>query len=62
MKKTEGLRSTDGQLQNSPGDVKYGIGNTVSNTVITVRCRVGAGNIRGTLCKVHDCLTTMPYT
>ena len=34
MKKVKGLRSTNWQLQNSHGDVKYSIGNIVSNTVI----------------------------
>ena len=37
MKKTEGLRSTDGQLQNSHRDVTHGTGNMVNTTVITVR-------------------------
>ena len=34
VKKVKGLRSTDWQLQNSHGDVKYSIGNTVSNSLI----------------------------
>ena len=31
--KVKGVRSTDGQLQNSRGDVKYSMGNMVNNTV-----------------------------
>ena len=36
MKKVKGLRSTNWQLQNSHGDVKYSIGNIVNNVVITM--------------------------
>ena len=36
MKKVKGLRSTEWQLQNSHGDVKYSIGNRVDNIVIIV--------------------------
>ena len=35
MKKVKGLRSTNWLLQNSQGDVKYSIGNIVTNVVIT---------------------------
>ena len=34
--KVKGIRSTNWQLQNSHGDVKYGIGNTVNNIAITM--------------------------
>ena len=57
------LRSTNWQLQNSPGDVKYSIENIVNNNVIT---RYGARwvlKISGdSLCKVYDCLATLLYT
>ena len=46
-KKVRGLRSTNWQLQNSHGDVKYSIGNIVNSIVITVWCQVGTGNIGG---------------
>ena len=36
VKKMKELRSTYWQLQNNPGDVKYSMGNTVSNIVITM--------------------------
>ena len=35
VKKVEGLRSTHWLLQNSHGDVKYSIGNTVNNILMT---------------------------
>ena len=35
VKKVKGLRSADGLLQNGHGDVKYSIGNTVNNILIT---------------------------
>lgn len=35
MKNVKGLRKTDWYLQNSDGDVKYSIGKTVNNIVIT---------------------------
>lgn len=54
VRKAKGLRSTGAQLQNSPGDVKNSIGNTINNTVIIVWCQVGTGNIRGALLKVYD--------
>ena len=37
MKKVKGLRSTGWKLQNSHGDIKYGVGNIVSNIAITMR-------------------------
>ena len=40
MKSVKGLGSTDGQLQNSRGDVKYSTGSIVNNVVITM---YGAG-------------------
>ena len=36
VKKVKGLRSTNWQLQNSQGDVKYCIENIVNNIVITM--------------------------
>ena len=36
VKKVKELRSTNWLLQNSHGDVKYSIGNIVSNIVITI--------------------------
>ena len=36
MKSMKGFRSIYWQLQNSHGDLKHNIGDTVSNTVITV--------------------------
>ena len=52
MEKAEGLRSTNWQLQNSGGEVKYSPGNVVriycSNCVMPLGCR----NYWGTLCKV----------
>ena len=36
MGKIKRLRSTNWQSQNSRGDVKYSIGNTVNNIVITM--------------------------
>lgn len=62
MKTMKGL-STNWQLRNSHGDVKYTIGNTVSNTIIIM---YGAGCILelsgGSLHKVYKCLTTTLYT
>ena len=34
-KKVKGVRRTDWWLQTSPGDVRYSMGNAVSNTAIT---------------------------
>ena len=48
VKQVEGLRSTNWQLQNSHGDVKYRLGFIINNTVITVWCQVGDGNTGGT--------------
>ena len=56
-------RSTDQQLQNSHGDVKYSLGNIVSNIVITTYgARWALNSSGGTLCKVYDCQTTMLYS
>ena len=63
MKKEKGWRSTDGQWQNSHGDVKCGIGNIVNNTVIaTYGAKWVLDLLGGPLCKVHDYLTTILYT
>ena len=43
VKKVKGIRSTNWQLQNSPGDVKYSIGNTV-NDIVTTACMVPGGH------------------
>ena len=37
LKKFKGLRSTNWLLQNSLGDVKYGIGNIVNSILISMR-------------------------
>ena len=47
--KVKGLKSSVWWLQNSHGDVKHSIGNTVNKTVNTQLC---PGNVRGTLCRV----------
>ena len=63
VRKVKGLGSTHWSLRNSHGDVKYSIGNTVSNIIITVWCASWALELSGeTLCKVYDYLTTMLYT
>ena len=36
MKKGKGLRSTNWQLQNSHGDIKYSLGNIVNTIVMTI--------------------------
>lgn len=41
-KKAMGLRSTNGQLQNSHRDVEYSLGDIVNNIVVTVACQMGA--------------------
>lgn len=56
---TEGLRSTDWQPQNSPGDVQYNTENIVNRVVITMHT---SGNKGVTPGKVYDCLTIMLYT
>ena len=59
----KGLRSTDWQLQNGHGDVKYSIGNLVNNIIMTMYCaRWIQELLGGALSKVYDCLTTMLYT
>ena len=61
-RREKGFRSTDRQLLNSHRDVKHSVGNTASNSVITVH---GARQVLeisgGMLCTVCDCLTTMLY-
>ena len=61
MKKVKRLRSTKWQLQNSHGDVKYSVENTVINVVITVygaRWVWVVEILGGSLCKIYDYLTT----
>ena len=44
-------------------DVKYSTGNTVNDIAITMHsARWVVQILRGTLCKIYNCLTTMPYT
>ena len=44
-------------------DVKYSTGNTVNDIAITMHsARWVVQILRGTLCKIYSCLTTMPYT
>ena len=47
VKKVKGLRSTDWQLQNSHGNVKYRIRNTVRSIVITMYGARGVLEIPG---------------
>ena len=59
----KGLRSTDWKLQNSHGDVKYSIGNIVSNIgIILYGSRWVLETSGGTLSKVYEGLSTMLYT
>ena len=51
----------NGSYKQSCG-LDYSIGAVVYNIIITVQCQVDTGNIRGTVYKVCDCLTTMLYT
>ena len=61
--KVKGLRSTNWQLQNSHGDVKYSVGYIVNNIVMTTYgVRRVLEILGGTCCKVYCCLTTMLYT
>ena len=61
--KCKGLRSTSWQLQNSHRDVKYSTRNVVNNTVITMYgARWVPEIMRGSLCKIYDCLNTLLYT
>ena len=56
----KGLRSTNWQLQNCHGDVKYSTGNIVNNIVITMcGARWVMKLLQGTLCKEYDCLANM---
>ena len=41
MKKVKGLKSTDWELQNGHGDVKYNIESTVNNILIITKCQTG---------------------
>ena len=52
--KVKGLRSTNWLLQNSHGDVRYSIGNTANDIVVTM-CggRWALGVSGGPLCKVQ---------
>ena len=63
LKKVKGLRSTNSQLENSHGNVKYRTVNIVNNIVITMYGASWVFEILGeSLCKVYDYLTTMLYT
>ena len=42
----EGLKSTDWELQNGRGDVKYNIESTVNNILIITKCQTGPRFIR----------------
>ena len=62
MKKVKGLRSTEWQLQNSHGDVKYSIEKRVNNIVTTMYgARWILDSLRGSFCKLYKHLT-MLYT
>ena len=50
-KKVKGLRSTDWQLQNSHGGIKYSTGNTVNNIVTNVLYSVAPKVLRKLYCK-----------
>ena len=55
--------STNWQLQNSPRDVKYSIGNIGNNIIITMcGVRLMLYLLGGSLCKLYKCLPTMLYT
>lgn len=61
MKEMKGLKTTNWQLQNSPGDVKDSIGNIVSNIVVTMYgVRWVLDLLGGPLFKL--CLITLLYT
>ena len=47
VKEVKGLIRTKWQLQNSHGDIKYGMGTTAHSIAITVWCRVGTGRTSG---------------
>lgn len=57
MKKVKGLNSTNWKLQNSHGDIKHSLGNTVNNTVITISGARWVLELLGRMLgKVYDCL------
>ena len=61
--KVKGLRSTDWELQNSHGDVKYSLGNIVNNIVITMYgARWVLDLFGGPFCKLYKYLTAMLFT
>ena len=63
VKKVKGLRSTNWWLQNSHGNVGYGMENTVKNIVITMYgARWVLEILVVTFYKVYHCLATMVYT
>ena len=63
VKQAKKLRSTNWQLQNSHGDVKYSIENIAKNIVISMYGTRWVLKISGgTPYKLYDCLTTMLYT
>ena len=61
--KGEGTKKSRSVVIKDSRDVKYSIGNIVNNNIII---RYGTHWVLevsgGTLCKVHDCLTTMLHT
>ena len=61
--KGEGIKKHKWVVIRYNRDAKHCIGTTVNNIVITMHgARWGLETARRTLCKVYDCLTTMPYT
>ena len=63
MKKGKGLRGTNWQSQNSHRDIKYRMGNRVSNIVIIMySARWVLEILGGPFCKVRDYLNTMLYS
>ena len=50
-------------IQNSQGDVKYSIEDTVNNiAIIMYGARLILELLEGSLCRLGNCLTTMLYT
>lgn len=63
VEKVKGLRSTNWQLQNSPRDVKYRVGNIGSNSAVTVKGARWVLELLGrSLCRLYKSLTTTLYT
>ena len=63
VKKVKELRSTNWWLQNSQGDIKYGIGNIVNNIVGTVYdVRVVIDLLGRSVHKLYKCLIMGLYT